>query len=251
MKSRTIITCIIFIAVLTGNAVGGNLFFATIKKGDIRSGPGINYKIVGKVNALELLELPEDFTDYNAEWIPIETKIKYTEGERQGWYSDDLDRETLSTENLQEGKELTFFAKINFDWVRERGFLLKILPETKKLFGNYTYQAVLYKTKQKDIVYTKYLHCSIGKIGRESHDDNLKLRIATIRANPTWSNEMIKIILNEKIKLGMTKEQIVASWGYPKSINRNVGSWGIYEQWVYGNSVYLYLENGILKSFQD
>jgi hypothetical protein len=54
----------------------------------------------------------------------------------------------------------------------------------------------------------------------------------------------------KEITLGMTKEQVIASWGSPKDKNRSVGSWGVHEQWVY-HSTYLYFENGILTSYQD
>ena len=57
-------------------------------------------------------------------------------------------------------------------------------------------------------------------------------------------------IYNESIWIGMTKEMIVESWGSPNDINKTVGSWGVHEQWIY-NSTYLYIENGILTSWQD
>lgn len=58
-------------------------------------------------------------------------------------------------------------------------------------------------------------------------------------------------IRKHEIWLGMTEEMALASRGAPDSINRDVGSWGVHEQWVYGDSTYLYFENGILTSWQD
>jgi hypothetical protein len=57
-------------------------------------------------------------------------------------------------------------------------------------------------------------------------------------------------ISKNKIAIGMTKEMVIDSWGDPENINRDVGSWGIHEQWIY-NSTYLYFENGKLTAFQD
>lgn len=54
----------------------------------------------------------------------------------------------------------------------------------------------------------------------------------------------------KEIRMGMPYWEIYRKWGSPGSINRSVGSWGVHEQWVYGNT-YLYFENGILTSFQD
>jgi len=59
-----------------------------------------------------------------------------------------------------------------------------------------------------------------------------------------------KKILEKKIWIGMTKEMAVESWGMPQDINRTVGSFGIHEQWIYGNT-YLYFEDGKLTSWQD
>jgi hypothetical protein len=58
------------------------------------------------------------------------------------------------------------------------------------------------------------------------------------------------LVYQKKIRLGMSKEMVIESWGQPKDIHRTVGSWGVHEQWIYGET-YLYFENGILTSWQD
>jgi hypothetical protein len=65
-----------------------------------------------------------------------------------------------------------------------------------------------------------------------------------------WSSRITNAVINKDIILGMTKEQVIASWYRPNDINRSVGSWGVHEQWIYNNT-YLYFEDGILTSFQD
>jgi hypothetical protein len=50
--------------------------------------------------------------------------------------------------------------------------------------------------------------------------------------------------------IGMNQEMATIALGSPDDINRSVGSWGVHEQWVYKN-LYLYFENGKLKSYQD
>jgi hypothetical protein len=59
-----------------------------------------------------------------------------------------------------------------------------------------------------------------------------------------------KNIFAKKIWIGMTKDMAILSWGNPETINRSVGSWGVHEQWVYGDA-YLYFENGVLTSWQN
>ena len=51
--------------------------------------------------------------------------------------------------------------------------------------------------------------------------------------------------------IGMSREMLLLSRGNPEKINRTVGSWGIHEQFVYGNGFYVYVKNGIVESFQD
>ena len=62
-------------------------------------------------------------------------------------------------------------------------------------------------------------------------------------------------VVYEKLKkghywIGMSDEMALISLGSPNDNNRSVGSWGVHEQWVY-NGLYLYFENGKLKSYQN
>jgi hypothetical protein len=78
----------------------------------------------------------------------------------------------------------------------------------------------------------------------------VKLLINKKRADLTkkyGSLEIVEKIMAKKIWLGMTDKMARESWGTPDDINRTVGSWGVHEQWIYGNT-YVYFENGILTS---
>lgn len=59
-----------------------------------------------------------------------------------------------------------------------------------------------------------------------------------------------KLVLNEKIKVGISQCHMYASWGTPDDENRSVGSWGVHIQHVYGRS-YVYTENGRVTSYQN
>lgn len=108
---------------------------------------------------------------------------------------------------------------------------------------------------------------TVTVISRVSSNDmkkvskNLRSKVESLKKT---SNEMIsidrkdeeesekkKLINSGRIKLGMTKEEVKQAWGEPRKINRNVGSYGVHEQWVYSSGKYLYFENGILTSWQD
>ncbi len=58
-----------------------------------------------------------------------------------------------------------------------------------------------------------------------------------------------KLILDEKVAIGMTKEMCRLAWGEPKEINETITASGKTEQWIY-NGNYLYFDKGILIAIQ-
>lgn len=74
-------------------------------------------------------------------------------------------------------------------------------------------------------------------------------REAAIRAR-RWPPSIEKAAIERKVLIGMTTEQVTASWGRPYSINETITARGKSEQWVYGTGQYLYFDNGILKTIQ-
>jgi hypothetical protein len=54
------------------------------------------------------------------------------------------------------------------------------------------------------------------------------------------------------VRIGMTSRQVLnSSWGKPSDINRTTTAAGVTEQWVYGDSAYLYFTNGKLTAIQN
>ena len=66
-----------------------------------------------------------------------------------------------------------------------------------------------------------------------------------------YSGQILENILSNKFWIGMTDDMAKDSIGNPKDINKTVGAWGVHEQWVYYNDLYLYFENGKLTSYQQ
>lgn len=72
-------------------------------------------------------------------------------------------------------------------------------------------------------------------------------------SNPIPPNTSLKVrraIEKQEIIIGMKKKEVELSLGKPKKVNMSVGSWGVHEQWVYERQ-YLYIENGVLTSWQN
>ena len=60
-------------------------YFVFKKKGNIRSGPGIKYRVIGQLAKETIAEIPDSFKDYEAKWIAIDAKTKTdnkTKGEK-------------------------------------------------------------------------------------------------------------------------------------------------------------------------
>ena len=60
-------------------------YFVFTKKGNIRSGPGTRYRVIGQLAKETIAEIPETFNDYKAKWIAIDAKTepdKKTKAER-------------------------------------------------------------------------------------------------------------------------------------------------------------------------
>ncbi len=73
-----------------------------------------------------------------------------------------------------------------------------------------------------------------------------------LRDHPEWPDQTITAVACRFVQIGMTADQLTASWGRATDVNRTIGSWGVHEQWVYRESnTYVYLEDGKVTSWQD
>jgi hypothetical protein len=81
-----------------------------------------------------------------------------------------------------------------------------------------------------------------------------------IKQHPGLDPKIKKIILEGKIVIGMSQEELRASWGEPFAIYRTVTNNIVNEQWMYKNidllhlethSYYLTFKNGRLSNWQD
>ena len=60
-------------------------------------------------------------------------------------------------------------------------------------------------------------------------------------------------IINRRVRIGMTREMVIAAIGVPQSENKTTYSFGTRNQMVYNQSKYdyIYLENGIVSAIQE
>ena len=67
--------------------------------------------------------------------------------------------------------------------------------------------------------------------------------------------ELENLVERHSFAIGMTKDQVTRALGQPVRVNRTVKANSVSEQWIYELSgrktIYLYIDDGILRSFQD
>ncbi|HIJ70115.1 MAG TPA: hypothetical protein HPP87_01980 [Planctomycetes bacterium] len=103
------------------------------------------------------------------------------------------------------------------------------------------------------------LQCNISRDNPYYHNEYLEMlqkRRQWYIDNYNPSDNMANTIKQGRYSLGMTKNELIASIGYPTEINRTILPSGISEQWVYEtnryyNYKYFYFDNDILSTIQD
>ncbi|MCJ7812236.1 hypothetical protein MUP95_02815, partial [bacterium] len=90
----------------------------------------------------------------------------------------------------------------------------------------------------------------LQELERASIQKRIDRREEFIYTHPNISQEFKEAILNGTVILGMTKDMVIAIWGFPNDTNRTVTTYGTHEQLVYPD-IYFYFEDGILTSLQD
>lgn len=64
-----------------------------------------------------------------------------------------------------------------------------------------------------------------------------------------------QLVVQKRIRIGMTETGLLCSWGTPVEINRDVSAYGVSKQFVYSageyDEIYVYVENGIIDGWQD
>lgn len=70
------------------------------------------------------------------------------------------------------------------------------------------------------------------------------------RAHTNWDPRAVGLVACRRVSVGMTDEQMRASWGAPDEINTTQSAYSHHEQWVYGTGNYVYLDDGVVSSYQ-
>lgn len=106
-------------------------------------------------------------------------------------------------------------------------------------------------------IYKEEMPLVCGRFQLKSYYDNVKaLNIAAKnkrKADLTrqYGTSTANLILQGKIRIGMTKKMCRDSWGTPDDINKTTTAYGTNEQWVYGYSYVYFDEKGQITAIQN
>ncbi len=123
--------------------------------------------------------------------------------------------------------------KVEFNWNDEDGVCSTFEGETPFSKEGLVIEKARIKKEQERI--------------KKERDDNIKSMKAK---HPRWSAKVCRAIIDNKVFLGMTREQVIESWGEPSSKNVTIVASGRHEQWVY-HGRYLYFDNNLLTGIQS
>lgn len=117
-------------------------------------------------------------------------------------------------------------------------------PDLKKYFDDYRSQIRNRQEAERD---------SIAKetFRQEQLINNTIFQNNLTKFTKKYGSEIGKKIAFGHIWIGMSREMLIESQGYPLNINRTVSASIVNEQFVYPNQKYIYVENGKVRAWQD
>ena len=144
-----------------------------------------------------------------------------------------------------------------------KGDKLTVYPIVAKYSQGYSYRAEyqgvmgwIYKTyfDEYSSGMRRLAKDNIIKMNREIEEEDRKNDLMS--KNKTLEKFPIQFrdaISKKRIKIGMTREMVIASIGYPEDENKTTNAYGDSTQMVYrdGKYKYVYLDDGIVTSFQQ
>lgn len=100
----------------------------------------------------------------------------------------------------------------------------------------------------------KILIDEIAELKKISSGLTEKIRLATLEIEKLYTDKFGKDfgvrIYNKQIWKGMTDKMLLASWGKPDRIDKNVEKWGTFAQWYYGKITFFF-RDGKLTDWEE
>ncbi len=128
--------------------------------------------------------------------------------------------------------------------VEKIGHLDKLTFVSFQIDDDNTIRAVVRKTNNNLYAFELEPHFDVTDMLKD------RIFVKNPRSVYKWSNKVWNAITANEVFAGMTREQVILSWGVPSDYNTYQSSNLTYEQWIYARN-YLYFWNGKLSSMQS
>ncbi len=135
-------------------------------------------------------------------------------------------------------KQLFILTKIEMDY--ERGY-----DVVDPLDGYEVWVSITMREGFKD--FEKNLKVDISNAGNTLTKKGQRIK----SKHSGWDNDTCNAVGDGSVNVGMSKEQVRASWGRPESINTTTTVQGSREQWVYGIKNYVYFDGNTCTTIQN
>ena len=123
-------------------------------------------------------------------------------------------------------------------------------------YQEYTYSASYgVKLKRNDGTYITLGDTALDPLPTIAHLGNYFHLVNPYETYQDWPESIWNSIKEQKVSVGMTKEQVLLAWGEPDDVNTTILSNLRSEQWVYGDPLYgaqyVYFDNDVVTALQE
>jgi hypothetical protein len=109
----------------------------------------------------------------------------------------------------------------------------------------WVYPKDLFKTS---VMYARMME--VNELAEKAKNVDKKVRLIE-----KWGEINANKIMNRQVWIGMTKDMLVESRGYPDDRNTTKTAGSLHEQWIYGKDIssrkYIYLDNRVVTAIQN
>lgn len=130
---------------------------------------------------------------------------------------------------------------------------LLCIAQSKKKYDPQSYRTEydsLLTQKNKSSNSKQELLSEIDKLKKQSSDLSDKIFAINLEIEKLYTDKFGKEfgsrIYNKQIWKGMTEKMLLASWGNPDKIEKNVEKWGTFTQWYYGNITFFFRNSKLI-----
>jgi len=106
--------------------------------------------------------------------------------------------------------------------------------------------------KKKTMKKLLLLLLCLGLCGCVTNNYELIRRSGYVNSHSNLSQDIKQCILEGSVRIGMTKEEVMASWGNPRDKQQHISAWGITEIWTtYDNNILTFFNNKLQSIYGD